>query len=282
MKKIILITCSILITIILSTTHYQSIANIPNQAQYTAYKSNFTLEIDERDNLRFNYPLVIIHDTAYVALKEISENFEKKVQWLPEQKKIRVIDMNKDISKIRIPFFDEEKRKYGYKDGNGTVVIEPKYDYVSTFKEGRAVAGCYNIDGLRKYGFIDDRGEVVIPIIYDNADDFYNGMAIVLADGYTEDAGEYYIRHDGSLLFDKKYLEANRFYEGYACIMTQRDYSDPHKKNEKWSFIDMSGNRVSDLEFDKKANFENGYANVILDGVEGYIDTSFNFIEGKR
>ena len=44
----------------------------------------------------------------------------------------------------------------------------------------------------------------------------------------------------------------------------------------------MNGEFATDFEFDDEAYFENGYADVILNGVEGYIDSQFNFYEGKR
>ncbi len=50
----------------------------------------------------------------------------------------------------------------------------------------------------------------------------------------------------------------------------------------KWSFIDMNGEFATNFEFDDEACFENGYADVILNGVEGYTDSQFNFYEGKR
>ena len=88
---------------------------------------------------------------------------------------------------------------------------------------------------------------------------------------------------DGSLLFDKEFKWADSFSEGFACILTQgipAPTSDDG--NKRYSYIDLSGERATDLEFEKASRFKNGYANVILNGVEGYIDSQFNFYEGKR
>lgn len=48
------------------------------------------------------------------------------------------------------PYKDTKNNKYGYKNENGKVVIEPKYDYAYAFNENRAVV---QID--LKYGYIN-------------------------------------------------------------------------------------------------------------------------------
>ena len=238
------------------------------------------MEINGEDVRHLTHPLLIVHDRAYASLSELSAYLGKKVEWLPEQKKIRIADEDEDTSKILIPFYDAAKGKYGYKDHDGNPFVEPKFDAASAFREGRAVVGNRDSDGYMKYGYIDDKGDVVIPIQYYIADDFSNGVASVGVN--IENPEMYYIKQDGSMLFNKRYLCTTQFHEGFACVMTKKNYDEFPKKFEKWSFIDMTGELVTDLEFDKKAYFKNGYANVVLNGVEGYIDTSFNFFEGKR
>jgi len=71
-----------------------------------------------------------------------------------------------------VPF--ESKGKWGFKDKQDKVVIEPKYDCVFTFKEDLC---CVEIND--KFGYIDRKGNLVIDAIYDCAMSFSEGYACV-------------------------------------------------------------------------------------------------------
>ncbi len=77
-----------------------------------------------------------------------------------------------------------ENAKAGYKDANGQVLVEAKYDAGSEFREGYAIV----ITGCMR-GFIDEKGELAIPMQYDDASQFFDGMARVavgVKNGYIE------------------------------------------------------------------------------------------------
>ncbi|HEE9620303.1 TPA: WG repeat-containing protein, partial [Campylobacter coli] len=57
----------------------------------------------------------------------------------------------------------ELNRKYGFMDKNGKIVIEPKFDSISSFREGLAKVG---LNG--KYGLIDKSGKIVIEPKFDD------------------------------------------------------------------------------------------------------------------
>src|SRR5262245_49738879 len=72
-----------------------------------------------------------------------------------------------------------QKAKAGYKNPTtGQVIVEPKYDAGSEFREGFAIV----MTG-RKRGYINEKGEVAIPLQYDDASQFFGGMARVAVGG---------------------------------------------------------------------------------------------------
>lgn len=275
MKKVILFGG--LIFVFASLTVYGQISK-----QYTAFEANYKIEIDGVERNLY-HPIVTIDDKAYVALTDFASWTGRTTTWLPEQNKIRVIERNKDVSKLLIPYRDNATKKEGFKDCDGNIVIEPNFYEAFPFSEGYAVVAKFDKNTLKTtYGYINDKGEVVIPCIYDFAGDFDNGIAIVGAKDQNcpNNLLQYYLKKDGNFLFNKGFSQAHRFSEGYACVVTSGLGSLEHPL--KWSFIDMNGEFATDFEFDDEAYFENGYADVILNGVEGYIDSQFNFYEGKR
>ncbi len=79
--------------------------------------------------------------------------------------------------------------RYGFKNANGQVVIDPKYDQAWYFVDGLARV---QIDGL--WGYIDRNGDMKIEPEFDVAWDFEDGIARVKvgdAFGYINSAGEY-------------------------------------------------------------------------------------------
>lgn len=72
------------------------------------------------------------------------------------------------------PYYDIEKRGWGYKNTKGKVKIRPKYDHTLSFKGG---IGKVELDG--KFGYVNTKGKIVIPIQYDLIEEFYQKAAIV-------------------------------------------------------------------------------------------------------
>jgi hypothetical protein len=77
---------------------------------------------------------------------------------------------------VLYPFFKtiDDKRKYGFMDNRGTVVISPVYDFADFFSEGLALI---EIDEL--YGFVDRDGKIIIEPMFKFADSFSEGLAFV-------------------------------------------------------------------------------------------------------
>lgn len=93
--------------------------------------------------------------------------------------------------------------KWGYKNAEGKVVIEPKFAGALAFHEGLAAAH----DG-KAYGYIDKSGEFVIPPQYEYANEFSDGLAGVR----LGDDGWGFIDKKGNVVIPAKY---NWVYEGF-------------------------------------------------------------------
>lgn len=57
--------------------------------------------------------------------------------------------------------FKDENGKFGFKDAQGNIIVQPKYDYASKYENGLVYV---NIDN--KYGYVNRQGKEVIPVIY--------------------------------------------------------------------------------------------------------------------
>lgn len=73
----------------------------------------------------------------------------------------------------------KDRASYGFKK-EGTVIIDPAYEYAFDFNEGRALV---RKGGL--WGFIDENNSEVIPFQFDRCSEFENGYATVVLSGKT-------------------------------------------------------------------------------------------------
>lgn len=160
---------------------------------------------------------------------------------------------NSDVELI--PFYSEGKK--GYIDKNGETVIEPQFSSANLFSEGLALVRTDS-----GYGYIDKRGEFVIKPDFKHALPFSNGLAGVVVENMVPS----YINHKGKIqieVADAKW--ARSFFEDRAAVLI----------NDKWGFIDRSGNIIIDPQFVEVAYFSNGLCAVIIDENErlwAYID----------
>lgn len=74
----------------------------------------------------------------------------------------------------------QQGNKFGYKDANGTVVINPQFADAGDFSQGLARV---KPDTKGGWGYIDESGTLVIPQHYEAASDFVDGLALVLSKG---------------------------------------------------------------------------------------------------
>lgn len=110
--------------------------------------------------------------------------------------------------------------KWGFKDQNGKVIVEPKYDSFGEFSEGLAwvkTGGTYDQEYEMffggKVGFINNTGKEAIGLKYESAKSFTEGLAAVKVNGRWG-----YINKIGEEIIPFLYSEAFIFVKGKASV----------------------------------------------------------------
>lgn len=117
----------------------------------------------------------------------------------------------------------EKNNKFGFKDKKSQIVIEPKFDSVSSYKEDLC---CVEFDGL--YGFIDRQGEFVIEPKYDVATSFSEGYACVFR---GEKCG--YIDKYGNIVVEFKYDAGTYVIDGGCRVKSDGKWGELHIDNPR-------------------------------------------------
>jgi hypothetical protein len=146
--------------------------------------------------------------------------------------------------------------KWGYIDKTGKVVIEPQFNYASSFSEGLA-----NITIEGKDAFIDKTGKIVINVKQEGffwpfSDGFSLGM---YGDEY------FYIDKTGKEAFGRRFGGAGVFSEGLAAVVID------DAGTKRWAFIDTAGNIVINTHSDTVSYFSEGLAVVGTQDETGYM-----------
>ena len=148
------------------------------------------------------------------------------------------------------PVSFEVNDKFGYKDAEGKVVIEPEYDNAREFSCGLAAVnlgakwdhgpGPSRRSG-GKWGFIDEKGKVTIPLKLEWADSFSEGFALV-----GSDKGDQFIDTSGrSVLTLKREQGGAKFSEGLATVRVDLSTEG---KDFLTTVIDTKGHAVFTIE----------------------------------
>lgn len=192
------------------------------------------------------------------------------------------------------PIMHKKKKKWGYINTRGKIVIETIYDTACNFSNNVALVkrkGDYRyitpkggrrsievptmqelkyVNGLAKIkrahgvGFINGNYEV-LPVIAKDATDFNeNGIAVLL----MFDNSVQYINKDGRVLVRGEYDRVGNFCNGLAWV----------NKNNKYGYIDMSGKMVIDTIFTSATDFNEGVAFVQHNGRVGSIKYQKNTV----
>lgn len=164
----------------------------------------------------------------------------------------------------------ENTHLYGFIDKTGAEVIEPQYEDAQSFSEGLALV---RVDG-KGSGYIDTAGTWAIEPRFQNAGDFSEGIAAVWADG-----GWGYIDKSGAWAIVPRFDEAGPFSEGLAVAgvavrMPAYAGDDPCL----YGYIDTTGAWVIPPRYLRAAPFEGPLAQAWVDGRQGYIDLTGEFV----
>jgi hypothetical protein len=185
---------------------------------------------------------------------------------------------------------------FGFTTWGGRLVINPHFDMVTPFRDGRAAA---SING--KWGFIDEEGRWVGKPKYDwiHPEHFDHGPALVSANGVYG-----YVSRDGIEVIPLSLDQATPFVAGYACIFEPQamrfgivdaeglpvtgfrfdaceprfvDGRAPVRIGDRWGFVGTDGAMAIEARFDRAESFCDGLALVEDGGLRAYID-----VKGRR
>jgi hypothetical protein len=154
------------------------------------------------------------------------------------------------------------KKKWGFMNRKGDLIIQPTFDAAEDFSDGLAVAMITKEDQSR-YGYIDEKGNWAIAPDFDGALPFAEDKAAVKK-------GELwgFIDRTGKEIIPCQFEHAGNFGEGRAAV----------EKNRWVGFIDSTGTMVIEPKYTcsvQHPRFVNGLAPVFgADEKTGFIDPS--------
>ncbi|MEE9524160.1 MAG: WG repeat-containing protein [Thermodesulfovibrionales bacterium] len=160
-----------------------------------------------------------------------------------------------------VPF--EKDGKWGYKDIDGQVVIEPRFIIAGEFSP-EGVAAVVDKKG---WAYVNKSGEVVIrPHVYDNGPDYFSeGLA-----RFSENGKFGFFDKTGNVVIKPAFDFAFPFREGLArvCNGCKLVKNGVHTTVEggKWGYIDTRGKLVIQLGYEDARDFSDGVAKVKKEG----------------
>ena len=148
---------------------------------------------------------------------------------------------------------------WGYIDGDGAVVIAPRFHGAWDFHEGLAMV---RIDYAR--GYIDTAGNFVVSPVFQGGGDFHEGLACVM-----EDDKWGYIDRTGNIVIPLSFDKAEDFRDGKAKVCV----------GQEWFFIDKEGKRIEGSINAPMQESQEEFPAVRQSGDKlGYINREGNFV----
>lgn len=203
---------------------------------------------------------------------------------------------------------DPETRLYGYIDKSGAWAIKPQFVKARDFRNERAVVRvrCEGEQGkITRYTLIDRFGKILAePIFFDIRDAYFKKgpYAVMEVDGYygvIDRDGRIVIKpeydrvsqhdsEDGCLwILDKKdkwglaNTEKVLVRPKYSFLELSHDEVFRVEVKNKWGFINREGVEVLKPVYDSLSTFEDGVAEIKINGEKGWIDRDFNLLGGR-
>jgi len=165
-----------------------------------------------------------------------------------------------DINDGLYSFEEQKNGKWGYKNKNGEIAVNPKFDDVAPFFDGIAVF----VSG-DKWGAIDKKGDIVINPQYDTLSYDGNGLFIAKVGkkwGWVNKKGETVINPQ---------FDATVGYCGGELA--------PVQMGSKWAYIDKKGLIAINPQFALALPFNGNYAMVMNnEGKIGFINKKGDFV----
>ena len=139
---------------------------------------------------------------------------------------------------------------FGFKDENGTVVIEPKYFSCGEFSFGLCpvaidLSNSTPEQGAAadlRWGYINEKDEVIIPFKYREAREFNKYGAAVVQDEYDE--GHYIIDVQGNTLFREEGVDVFHLQETYHRFFEYTKANGIIDEDDNWGAYDTKKKEV--------------------------------------
>jgi len=151
--------------------------------------------------------------------------------------------------------------KTGFRDLDGNIFIEPKYESAEMFSEGLSAV---QLTEKGKWGYINTKGEMIIEPAFEYAGSFGNGLAAFRANDFYG-----FINRSGQVSIQPQYAWVDQFSEGFCVV---RNTESSH------AFIDTLGQPITEFKFQYARGFEKGQAKVCVDSKWGAIDSKGNVV----
>jgi len=156
-------------------------------------------------------------------------------------------------------FKNNKTEKWGFRNINGEIVINPQFDSVNMFIDGMAV-----VKSGGKCGAIDNKGNFAINIQYDGLTYDSDGLFIM-------QIGKKYgwVNKENEMVINSQYDDAMGFYGSKLA---------PVKINNRWAYIDKKGQIAINPQFDEAFAFSGDYAMIKNDNKIGFINKKGDFV----
>ena len=150
--------------------------------------------------------------------------------------------------------------KTGFRDLDGKIVIEPKFDAAEMFSEGYSAVQLGS-----KWGLIDESGKYIIEPKFEYLGSVHNGLSSFRANdkyGFVDITGQEKI--------EPQFDWVDEFSEGLCAVRNDKG---------KHGYIDTTGKIIIGFQFQYANKFENGQAKFELNNLWGTVDNTGKIIE---
>ena len=150
----------------------------------------------------------------------------------------------------------------GLMDKKGNIILEPKYNYISNFSDGRAVVRKL-VNGNEKYGMIDKKGKEIVKPIYDEShmyDDKFTRFGTGFDEGRLAGAAD-----------NKGHFNIRPIYQDFYFFVTKTGYPAYVKKNGKWGKLNEKNEVDTKFIYDDFSYFEDSKVAPVRKGNDWYI-----------
>lgn len=156
----------------------------------------------------------------------------------------------------------EQNGKWGFVTKAGAFAIAPQYDEVEDFEDGYA-----KVRIKWKWGVINTKGEYVVELITSESYEIrhLDKGCFVVGKAYDE----YGIVSNGKWVVEPIYQDISFLREGLIAV----------KKDDKYGYINLQGEIIIPLQFDRAWDFSDGKASVELNDSEFKIDKKGNRVK---